>query len=324
MPIMKLLSGLFFVSIFVACLGSYFAFMYYTAPPKDFITQTVTIEPGTPLREITAALEEASVVRSALGLELIFSFFEDSTQIKAGTYEFTEPMDARVVARILVEGQFGNDLLSITFVEGLSAAAYGSVAAKTLETFDQEQWKKLTEASEGSLFPDTYHIPPAFTTSELFALMTETHADLMREFEQEIASSTYSEQEIVILASILEREANDETSMRTVAGIFSNRLEIGMPLQADATIEYALESPLGELPPGQLATELRELESPYNTYKNPGLPPTPIGNPGRLAIEAVLNPISSDYFYYITGDDGVFYYATTYNQHLTNIERYLR
>ncbi|HMA78462.1 MAG TPA: endolytic transglycosylase MltG, partial [Candidatus Paceibacterota bacterium] len=119
-------------------------------------------------------------------------------------------------------------------------------------------------------------------------------------------------------------EANTPESMRTVAGILLNRLAIGMPLQADATIEYVLEDPLHELPPGQLAVALREVESPYNTYKNLGLPPTPIANPGRQALAAILNPVKSDYLYYITGRDGDFYYATTYAQHQRNIETHLR
>ena len=97
-----------------------------------------------------------------------------------------------------------------------------------------------------------------------------------------------------------------------------------MALQADATIEYVLDEGLNDLAPGQLAENLRELDSPYNTYLYRGLPPTPIGNPGRAAIEAVLFPITSDYFYYITGDDGKFYYAETYAQHLRNIANYLK
>jgi len=142
--------------------------------------------------------------------------------------------------------------------------------------------------------------------------------------QSQIAQSEFTEAEILILASILEREANSPESMGIVSGILQNRLAINMPLQADATIEYVLETPLGELPPGQLAAELRELDSPYNSYLNLGLPPTPIGNPGLTAIKAVLNPVETDYFYYVTDADGAFYYAETYDQHLQNIERYLR
>mgnify|MGYP001821263194 CR=1 FL=1 len=174
------------------------------------------------------------------------------------------------------------------------------------------------------MLPETFFGTPELTAQQLVDLLISEHDELFVAFAAEIASSTVTRDEVEILASIVEREANTPESMRTVAGIFFNRLSIGMALQADASIEYVIDTPLGALPAGQLASELRELDSPYNTYLYPGLPPTPIGNPGRDAITAVLNPITSDYFYYITGNDGEFYYAETYDQHLLNIERHLR
>ena len=134
-----------------------------------------------------------------------------------------------------------------------------------------------------------------------------------------IAAHPLSEYEILILASIIEREARSEESMRIVSGILQNRLAIGMALQADASIEYVLNKPLNELVPEDL-----EIDTPYNTYLYPGLPPTPIGNPGLMAIDAVLTPIESDYFYYITDDSGEFHYAETYDAHRRNIAEYLR
>jgi UPF0755 protein len=154
--------------------------------------------------------------------------------------------------------------------------------------------------------------------------MRETYTQTTQPLREQIAASSLTENEMLILASILEREANSPESMSIVSGILQNRLAIGMPLQADATIEYVLDTPLGELPPGQLAAKLRELDSPYNTYLYLGLPPTPIGNPGLTAITAVLNPRETPYFYYVTGNDGKFYYAESYNEHLRNIDRYLR
>jgi UPF0755 protein len=109
-----------------------------------------------------------------------------------------------------------------------------------------------------------------------------------------------------------------------VSGIFQNRLAIGMALQADASIEYTLDVPLNELKEGELAQNLRELDSPYNTYKNAGLPPTPISNPGLTAIKAVLEPIPSEYFYYLTDAEGNFYYAKTLKEHNDNIANYLQ
>ena len=114
-----------------------------------------------------------------------------------------------------------------------------------------------------------------------------------------------TEYEIITLASILEREANSAESMRMISGILQNRLEINMPLQVDASIEYDLDKPLHELTP----TDLKERDTPYNTYLYSGLPPTPIGNPGQTAIEATLNPTESDYLFYVTDDESNFHYA---------------
>jgi UPF0755 protein len=137
--------------------------------------------------------------------------------------------------------------------------------------------------------------------------------------ESAIESSDFSLEQILILASIIEREANTPESMRLVSSVFQNRIAIGMPLQADASIEYILDKPLNEL----TATDL-DIDSPYNTYVNPGLPPTPIGNPGLQAIEAVLFPAESSFIFYITDNNGEFHFAETYEQHLRNIDQYLR
>jgi UPF0755 protein len=299
-------------------------FYFWHTAPANFTPQTIVIEPGESVIQIATKLADANVVQSEHLLFTILRYWQDPTQIKASTYIFTEPLDAFAVAEKLVVGEFDNDLISITFIEGESVAAFGARAQEILDTFDLVEYTQLTLDMEGELFPETYRVPPDFTTQQLVELLNGTHDEILAKYTEQIASSSLTYDEVTILASILEREANTPESMRTVAGIFLNRLAIGMPLQADATIEYALETPLGELLPGQLATELRELDSPYNTYQNTGLPPTPIGNPGETAIAAMLNPIESDYFYYITGNDGEFYYSETYNQHLINIERHLR
>lgn len=299
-------------------------FYFWHQAPSNFAPTTVIIEPGESVMQIAGKLADANVVQSEHVLFAILRYWHDPTQIKASTYNFNEPLNAFAVADKIIAGEFDNDLISITFIEGESVAAFGARATATLKSFDQQLFESLTSDLEGQLFPDTYRVPPSYTTQELVELLNKTHQEVVDKYGPEIANSSLSREEVLILASILEREANTPESMRTVAGIFLNRLAIGMPLQADASIEYALETPLGELPPGQLAAELRELDSPYNTYLNPGLPPTPIGNPGETAIAAIINPIPSDYFYYITGNDGEFYYAETYDQHLTNIERHLR
>jgi len=294
-------------------------------PAADFPTnQNITIAPGTDVRTITEQMQEAKVVKSAQLLYFTLIFSHDPSNIKASTYVFDEPLDTFAVAKRLTEGDFDTDLLRFTHFEGERASAVSSRAGELFENFDEERFLANTTELEGKLFPETYFIPPSYSDQEILALLLDTYTEKMSVLQEKIAAHPLTEAEVIILASIIEREANTPESMKLVSGILQNRLEINMALQADASIEYVIETPLGQLPPGQLAAELRELDSPYNTYLYTGLPPTPIGNPGLDAITAVLEPTESDYFYYITSDDGIFYYSETYDQHLRNISLYLR
>jgi len=301
-----------------------YSYWYISNQPVTTLNPTeVQIEPGTSVREISKLLAEAGIVRSDVTLFLTLRLLEDPTQIKASTYYFSEPQTTREIASMLIAGDFARGLKSLTFVEGMRAKDYAVTAAQ-LPNVTEAEFIDVTRDAEGTLFPETYFVPKDTTTNELVQLLQDTHNERIASYTNEIITNGLTMDEALILASIIEREANTEESMRTVAGIFLNRLEIGMALQADASIEYVIDTPLGELAPGQLASELRELDSPYNTYLYPGLPPTPIGNPGEVAIRAIAQPIESDYFYYITGNDGEFYYAETYDQHLNNIARHLR
>ena len=142
--------------------------------------------------------------------------------------------------------------------------------------------------------------------------------------EKEIAGSKRPLEEIIILASILEREAGDKSQMRQVAGVLENRLSIKMPLQVDATLQYI--KGYSQVEKNWWATPLaadKNLKSAYNTYLNPGLPPGPIANPGVAAIEAALDPAKSDYLFYLH-DQGVIYLAKTLSEHNANVNKYLR
>lgn len=312
-----------FISVGVGITG----WILYTLniPPAEFpLYEPITIAPGTSVTAITQQLETQGVVKSQQLLYYALVFLHDPADLKASMYIFDQPLDTLSVAKRLTEGDFDTDLVRLTHIEGETAASLANRAEKILPEFEAAVFIAEAKKYEGSLYPETYFVPATYTAQELITLMRETFTEMTQPLAEQMQASTLTQEEILILASILEREANSPESMGLVSGILQNRLEINMPLQADATIEYVLETPLGELPPGQLANELRELDSPYNTYLYTGLPPTPIGNPGFEAINAVLNPTESEYFYYVTGKDGTFYYAATYNQHLQNIERYLR
>lgn len=293
---------------------------FLNSPPSSFpVDSTFVIENGMSTRLAAKALKEQGMIRSEWYFYTTVILFYDPRNIKASTYYFSEPLRTNEIIEQLLTGDFDNDLVRVTFPEGIPALEMVDILESAdLVDFDSELFLTLAQPVEGTLFPDTFFVPPNFSAADWFELLTQQHrtvmSDLRGKYEQAL-----SDEEIIILASIIEREANSEESMRMVSGILQNRLEIGMPLQADATMEYVLEKPLAELVPSDL-----EIDTPYNTYLYTGLPPTPIGNPGRTALEAVFNPIESENFFYITGNDGNFYYAETFDEHRRNIARYLR
>lgn len=307
-------AGVLFGGVLLVSLGA-----YLTGAPRDFpLNQLVTIESGMSASEVADSLSEQGVVRSSDLLYLAIILFHDPEGIKAGSFAFREPLDVFAVARRITDDDPEVENVSLTFYEGMSVRKYAEIAEQYLIDFDTEHFINKGLSFEGFLFPDTYYLPYQFSADQLIALLNETYQS---ETDALFARNTtgLTEYQIVTMASLLEREGNEEENMRMIAGILFNRLAIDMPLQLDASIEYVLEKPISMLTPEDLT-----LDTPYNTYLNRGLPPTPIGNPGVQAIRAVMNPIESDYLYYITGNDGNFYYAETYDEHLDNIERYLR
>lgn len=290
------------------------------------ITEPIALEvtPGMTVRDIADEAQRKGLVRSDVILYAIITYSHDPTNIYAGTFVFEEAMSVFKVAEKLASNNIEKDLVRLTIPEGMRLTAIAETAEALLPDFVVDDYLLMTDESEGYLFPETYFIPKTFTASDLISLQKETYEENIEPLRADIKASSLTEYEVLTLASIVEREANDEESMAMVAGILLNRLAINMALQADASIEYIFDTPLNELPAGQLASELRETQSPYNTYLNTGLPPTPIGNPGTMAITAVVHPTPSENFFYITDDEGTFHYAKTFAEHNRNIDKYLR
>lgn len=307
-----------FAVFFTVLLGWYFSYLN-NAPDSFPINQSIEIVPGTEIKTIVETLENENVVRSSSFLYYLLALLHDPTDVKASVYIFSEPLTTTEVAERLTEGDFNTNLIRFTHFEGERVTLIAERASKLLPNFDAERFVKEAEPLEGKLFPETYFIPKEYTDEELLQIMRETFEEKTFALQADIEASELSLDEIIILASIIEREANNPESMRLVSSVLQNRLEIGMALQADASIEYVLKKPLSELTPEDL-----DVDSPYNTYLYPGLPPTPIGNPGLDAIKAVLHPAETDYFYYITDEEGIFHYSKNYSGHLRNIETYLR
>lgn len=291
-----------------------------TKAPTDFPAgKLVEIEEGTSVRNIARQLHDEGVIKSEFALYTILITLHDPTSIKASIYKFKEPENAFAIAKRLAVGEFGFSLVRFIHYEGETNKALAERADELLETFDADEFIKITEGKEGRMFPDTYLIPESYTAKELAILLEATYESRIKPLRPAIEQSNYTEEEVIIIASLIEREGNTRDSKRMIASVIENRIAKGMPLQLDASIEYVLDKPLSELMPEDL-----RIDSPYNTYSNVGLPPTPIGNPGLTSIEAVLRPTESDYLFYLTGRDGNFYFAETLAQHNANIATYLR
>lgn len=308
----------------VALLGSslvgLFCIDFLAQAPVDFPVNTpIEVPAGDGVRAIATLLESKHVIQSRFLLYAVLYWYHDPKALKASTYQFAAPLDVYGVANKLVTGDFVSNLIHFTHKEGERATDIAVNAKNSLTNFDTAAFLALAVPLEGKLFPDTYLIPPDCSANNLVKTMTDNYEKNVVPLRPEIASSTLTENDVITLASIIEREANSPESMKMVSGILQNRLRIGMALQTDASIEYILNKPLKELTAKDL-----EVDSPYNTYSHRELPPTPIGNPGLTAITAVLEPTTSDYLYYITDREGNFHYAKTFDEHKKNVAIFLK
>lgn len=297
-----------------------FSLWQQTLPPKNFpIESAVTIPRGLSASAIAHLLEEQNVVKSNLLLYLILIWYHDPANIQAGTFVYQEPQNVWQVAERLTLASGAENLVAVTLPEGFTIREFATIASTSLQNFDRDYFIDLGAGREGYFFPDTYYLPNDFTAKELATLLTDTYHQKTESLKEEMNNHPLGEDGVITLASLLEREANSEESMNVVSGILQNRLAIDMALQIDASIEYILNRPLSQLEASDL-----EIDSPYNTYIYRGLPPTPIGNPGLMAIKAVLHPVESEFFYYLTDAEGNFHYAKTFDEHKKNIAKYLK
>ena len=229
----------------------------------------------------------------------------------------------------------------VTIVEGLRQEEIGLQLIKAGFTFQFSDWQKVIETQklEGQLFPDTYLIPVNSSIEKILAIFAKNYQKkvVVGTNNAIINSAKFSQNDFLILASLVEREARSDTSRPIVAGIIIKRLEAGWPLQVDASVQYAVANKkcLLLITGNQSLTTTcdwwkkdltqsdLQIKSDYNTYLNRGLPPTPICNPSLSAIKAVLNPTKTDYWFYLTGSDNQMHYGRTIEEHNANIQKYL-
>lgn len=295
------------------------AVLYTNSAPSDFpVGEEITIHKGASLASIAAILDEKRVIRSAFLFRSIIIFFGAQTSLQAGAHQFDRPLSTYTVARSFINQSSRAPLSKVTIPEGSTLADFDAIISGALPHIEKGALTALVK-EEGVLFPDTYLWGSDVSVEEMVTAMKENQREKLAPLQGAIAAHALTESEVITLASIVEREANDEESMRMVAGILLERLRIDMPLQVDAPFMYLLGKTSAELTPEDL-----DMDSPFNTYRYYGLPPSPIGSPGITAIQAVLEPTPSPYLYYLTDSDGNFYYAETFDEHKDHKARYLR
>ncbi|MFF5817908.1 endolytic transglycosylase MltG [Lysinibacillus capsici] len=311
-------------------------------------TKTIAVEVpiGSSLSSISTLLEKKGVIKDARVFKY-YAKFKNESQFQAGNYDLTQAMTFDELIESLKTGKvYRKPVFTMTVPEGLTLEQIGKVIEKktpytqkefmdlvTSDTFVQQMMANypelVTEAVladnirydlEGYLYPATYSYyeeKPSLQAivEEMIAAMN----NVVKNYSDVLAEKQMSVHQLLTFASLLEEEATAQTDRETIASVFYNRINEGMPLQTDPTVLYAL----GDHKDRVLYEDL-EVDNAYNTYKNKGLPPGPIAGAGKTSIEASLNPSQTDYFYFLADKEGVNHFSKTYDEHLQKVEKYLR
>lgn len=303
-------------AVIVVCLAGYF---YYLAPPANFPSDSiVTIPDGTSGADAATILEQSRIIQSPIAVRVLLRL-SGASGVHAGAYRFVQPENVFTVAYRLAAGDFGIALARITFPEGLTVHDMSLRVTAALPDISADDFTAAAAPYEGYLFPDTYTFAPTATVGSIVAQMRANFTNQLSPALQEIVSSGHTLSDIVIMASLVEKEARSTEARKMVAGILWNRIHANMPLQVDAVFGY-----IKRVPTYSPSLDDLTIDSPYNTYTHVGLPPGPIDNPGIAAIEAAANPTPSKYFYYLTDANGVMHYAVTFAEHKANRAKYLQ
>lgn len=289
-----------------------------TSAPLSFKDETVvTISQGDSVKVIAQNLKKQNVIQSQAFFTNIIIFFNLDSKIVAGDYIFKKDHSVFEVVNRISKGEYGIEVKKITLIEGLTVIEMADILSKEFYNVSKEDFIEKALPYEGYLFPDTYYFVENARSEDIIAKTRRTFDEKIAQ-KKEILASEKSLKEIVIMASIIEKEATIE-SMQEVSNILWHRIDINMPLQVDAGFVYERGKHTFELS----LSDLRE-DSPYNTYVRYGLTPTPISNPGIQALKAAAFPEPTKNLYFLTGDDGEMYYAKTLTEHEANKEKYFK
>lgn len=330
------------VSLFAGALlvaGTYAALALYSPveySPSDGDPIEFPIESGQSLRGVSENLHREGLIRSPRLLEVYGRLTGRAARIRAGTYPIARGLSAVEILETLVSGRALDESIRVTIPEGwansqiatrleefgiIQADVFLDAAVMGEEFSDYRVLEGLEEGQtlEGFLYPETYRFERDSSAEEIISRMLDTFSATVGDtlLDNGAEERRFSVYELVTLASIVQHES-PAADMPDVAGVFDNRLRAGRRLESDATVNYVLGTSDRRPTFAQVLTQ-----SPYNTYRQTGLPPTPIGNPGREAIEAAVNPVEHSYYFFLHPLDGRTVLSRTYEEHLEKADRYL-
>lgn len=289
--------------------------------PQDKLPVSFSIKTGEDAKTIAANLSNEHIIRSPTGFYVLVKLLGIERQLQAGEFRLSRAMDAKTIALELTHGISDQ---WVTTLEGWRKEEIASKVAKDMNIPEQEILKL---AQEGYMFPDTYLMPLDATAGAVVSIFRENFdRKVTAQMREDAVKTGLTFDEALVLASIVEREGRTGEDRPVIAGILLKRLKASWPLQADATLQYALGYQTFEKSwwKKALTNDDKNVRSPYNTYMNPGLPPGPISNPGLESIKAAIYPTESEYWYYLHDPAGGIHYGKTIEEHNANIEAYLR
>ncbi len=315
----RVLMWTFFLVVFVALAGAggiYAGYREFARPGPLAEDKIYIVEPGG-TAAVAAALEQNGIITNARIFEVMAYVSGARTRLKAGEYNFPKQSSMQDVMALIASGK------SITYKLSVPEGFTSEMAVKRVNENEVLTGPPAIVPPEGAIMPDTYVFRRGMTRQKLVDDMQAAQRKLLDELWQTRLSVPVIDtpEKAVILASIVEKETGVAEERPIIASVFINRLKKGMRLQSDPTIIYGIVGGKGKLDRSLTRTDI-ETETPYNTYRIKGLPPGPIANPGRAALEAVLNPPSTEYLYFVADGTGGHAFATTLDEHNRNVRKW--
>lgn len=301
------------------CAGILFLLSATSSPGPLEPNKIITIESGATLSETAENLKNSGIIKYEFPFEVLVIAMAGDDGVISGEYVFKSAENAFKVARRIIRGNYGFEKVKITFPEGGTVSQMADIISRAMPKFEKEEFIRLSQKEEGYLFPDTYFFPTNVKATEIVSALKENFYKKTDPLENKIKLFGKTKSEVVIMASIIEKEAATPEDRRIVSGILWKRLKLGIPLQVDATFLYTLGKRSDQL----TETDLK-MDTPYNTYTRRGLPVAPIGNPGLDAILSAIEPEDSPYLFYLSDKNGEIHYAVNFNGHKANKAKYLR